>query len=237
MKTIFMGNYWQTNNQQKEPIEWIVLKEEDEKIYLLSKYCLDCVPYSDGHKTAWKNSLMRKWLNEYFVNEAFSLEEQSNIILSEVKTNSGGWYGPMLDGGSPVQDKVFLPSVAEAILYFESTEWHDIVAEQKRITRPTYYASERGCFYSRLEYSPLKYLSAYNGNINPNQPYWHFADNIFAKKEALCDDTPENRWASNWYLRSPGNGVVEVAANGEIRSYTTKNIAHTAVRPAMWVKK
>lgn len=142
MKTIFLGNYWQSNCKNKEPIEWLVLKEDDEKMYIISKYCLDCVPYSDGHKTVWKNSLMRKWLNNYFLNEAFSFKEQDRIVLTDIKTQQGGWFGPMLDGGTPVQDKVFLPSIAEAILYFGSTEWHDVVAAQKRIARPTLYAYE-----------------------------------------------------------------------------------------------
>ena len=29
MKTIFFGNYWQSNSKEKEPIEWLVLKEEE----------------------------------------------------------------------------------------------------------------------------------------------------------------------------------------------------------------
>ena len=240
MKTIFLGNYWQSNCKNKEPIEWLVLKEDDEKMYIISKYCLDCVPYSDGHKTVWKNSLMRKWLNNYFLNEAFSFKEQDRIVLTDIKTQAGGWVGPMLDCGTPVQDKVFLPSIAEAILYFGSTEWHDIVAEQKRIARPTLYAYEHCCWISRLEYSPLsadavKYV--YNNAFDSNNSYWHFAENFFAKKEPLEEDTPQNRWSSSWYLRSPGNGIVCVEGDGTINSDYSKNFERTTIRPAMWIKK
>lgn len=195
MKTVRFGNYWQSNNEEKEPIDWIVLKEETDKMYVLSKYCLDYVPYSDGHNLAWRNSLMRKWLNEDFINNAFSNEEQKKIILSDIRTESGGWYGPYLDSGNAVKDKVFIPSIAEAILYFGSTNWHDIDAEQKRITGPTNYAYDKGC-----RVYPL-------------------------------------RWTSCWYLRTSGNNIIHVTANGEIRDSSAKNFKGTAVRPAMWIKK
>lgn len=115
MKTISFGNYWQSNNTDKEPIEWIVLKEEEDKMYVLSKYCLDCVPYSNGNKTIWEDSFARKWLNTKFINNAFSVEEQDKILLSDIKTDK--WWGTRLDKGTPVKDKIFLPSISEAILY------------------------------------------------------------------------------------------------------------------------
>ena len=130
MKTIQFGNYWQSNDTEKEPIEWLVLKEEEDRMYVLSKYCLDCGPYSDGHKLDWKNSVARQWLNEKFLRNAFTTEEQERILLSDVKTASG-WCTARLDGGTAVQDKVFLPSIAEMILLFGSDEWHDIIAEQQ----------------------------------------------------------------------------------------------------------
>ena len=45
---IVLGHYKQDNDLSngKEPIEWIVLSNEEEKILLLSKYGLDCLPYN-----------------------------------------------------------------------------------------------------------------------------------------------------------------------------------------------
>ena len=98
MKTILWGNYWQTNSIEKEPIEWIVLKEENDKMCVISKYCLDCVPYcKTGETFIWKNSYVRKWLNKVFINDAFSKEEQKRIIWSEVKpTDMDGIAPPNL---------------------------------------------------------------------------------------------------------------------------------------------
>lgn len=232
MKTVVMGNYWQSSNKEKEPIEWIVLREDGDKQYLLSKYCLDCVPYCDGHKIAWKHSLMRKWLNDEFLNAAFTAEEQENILLTNVQTQPGGWFGPALDVSQPVSDKIFLPSIAEAILFFDSTEWHDIDAEQKRIARPTYYACERGCWADCLEYVPPKYIYL-SDNINPEALYWQTA----SKQQDIGEDTPQMRWSARWFLRSAGYDKIEVGHTGEISSLTAQFSEHTAVRPAMWVKR
>ncbi len=231
MRTVWLGNYWQSNDKEKEPIEWIVLKEEEDKIYLLSKYCLDCVPYSDGGKIAWKHSFARKWLNSEFLNAAFSAEEQEKILLSDVQTEPGGWFGPWLDISTAVKDKVFLPSIAEAILYFDSTEWHDIDAEQRRIARPTNYACERGCWADCLEYGPLKYTSL--KDVNPDAFYWQST----SKPLDFGEDTEQMRWSAKWFLRSSGYDKIEVGRTGEISSLTAQFSDHTAIRPAMWIKK
>ena len=63
-----------------------VLKEDDEQMYVISKYCLDCVPYTESSKIAWKNSYIRNWLNSYFLNTAFSAEQQEKIISAKIKT-------------------------------------------------------------------------------------------------------------------------------------------------------
>lgn len=235
MKTLLFGNYWQTNNVEKEPIEWLVLKEEEDKIYVISKLCLDFVPYSNGHHTLWKNSLMRKWLNQTFINEAFSAEEQERIILSEVRTDPCGWYGQKEDNGKPVKDNIFLPSIMEAIRYFDSETWHDILAEQKRIARPSNYANEKGCWSWCLKYAPLEFYSIYEDSIDPNKSYWAYDST--GCDEDFKEDSSEQRWSTCWYLRSPGYGTVIIEPNGEIRSYSEKNHQGAAVRPAMWIKK
>jgi len=242
MKTIFLGNYRQTNSQEKEPIEWIVLKEDDDKMYVISKYCLDCVPYSLDGKIAWKNSFMRQWLNENFLNEAFSAEEQERILLSDVKT-SCDWSIPTLDRGFAVQDKVFLPSVAEMILFFGSEKWYDLAAEQKRITRPTKFAYENGSFifplisktYGKKESRQL-YAIHKDSSYLEDTPHWK-CDISALRNTSFEDDTPQKRLGCQWYLRSSGNGIHSVDWEGRIQSYTAENLDGTAIRPAMWIKK
>lgn len=243
MKTILFGKYWQSSDESKEPIEWIVLKEDSEKMYVLSKYCLDCIPYNDGNKTIWKDSFARKWLNTKFINAAFSVEEQDKILLSDTKTDK--WWGPRLDKGKPVKDKIFIPSISEAILHFDSTEWHDIFAEQKRIARPTRYAYERGCWAYPLEYGKIKDTSPLRSinqdNFNKNNSYWYYDGGISRSQrdDLFENDTAEKRWSCRWYLRSPSQYILCVSRDGEIYEITAERetlYGGTAIRPAMWIK-
>ena len=76
---IVFGRYEQDNDlgNGPEPIEWIVLDTQDGKALLLSKYGLDAVPYNDDNNSAgtWETCTLRTWLNDTFLNAAFTQEE------------------------------------------------------------------------------------------------------------------------------------------------------------------
>lgn len=245
MKFIEFGTYPQSNNGEREPIEWLILKEDDEKQYIISKHCLNCIPYDDNNgKTNWENSYAREWLNNSFHLQAFSVEEQEKIILSNIKTSSGIWNGK-IDSGKTTQDKIFLPSVSEAILYFGAQKQNDIIAEQKRIARPTNVAYENGCFLWPLVYDKLKYTAAYKAemgdNFNENNPYWHLQGGEKGKLARNNDkyepDTTTLRWACQWFLRSNGHLNYIVREDGSIGCPYSIEIGHVGIRPAMWIKK
>ena len=72
--TIF-GRYEQDNNADNGPenILWVVLELDDEKMVLLSRDGLAARPYNaEAGDTTWETCSLRKWLNEDFLNEAFS---------------------------------------------------------------------------------------------------------------------------------------------------------------------
>lgn len=86
---ITFGHYEQdedlTNGQ--EPIEWIVLDvdEENQKAFLLSKYCLETkVVYPERVPMYWGASTLREWMNGEFLNAAFTAEEQEKILTTTV---------------------------------------------------------------------------------------------------------------------------------------------------------
>ena len=122
MKKVKFGNYWQTNDKVKEPIEWLVLAEKDGKTLLLAKHGLDCRQYQYGSSCSitWKNCDLRKWLHSTFINNAFSEKEQQSIVPTQNKTND-----------VETEDKVFLLSVEEADKY---------LTQKTRKCRPTPYA-------------------------------------------------------------------------------------------------
>lgn len=133
--TILFGSYEQDNKTSngKESIEWIVLKKEPGKIFVTSKYILDYQDYNKEYASvSWESSSIRKWLNETFVNAAFTNGEQSKILTVTIKEE-----GFAQSKDNTTQDRVFLLSRAEVLSLFSS-------AEERRCA-PTAYAQAQGC--------------------------------------------------------------------------------------------
>ena len=107
--TIQFGAYEQDNNYSngKEPIDWMVLTIEDNKALLISKYALDCQPFSTNNGIVWDSSSLRRWLNSSFLNEAFTIEEQAIILTTEVT----------VDRGNNTTDMIFIQSAEEQDKY------------------------------------------------------------------------------------------------------------------------
>ena len=120
---IKFGNYWQSNDKNKEAIKWKVLDIKNGKALLISKYALDCKPYNQNNcNITWEECTLRKWINSDFINNAFSEEEQQIIILTKNDTRNS----------KTTEDKVFLLSIEEAQKYFKNDE--------ERKCTPTPYA-------------------------------------------------------------------------------------------------
>ena len=120
---IKFGAYEQDNNTSngKEDIEWLVLDKQDGKVLVISKYALDCQQYNKSYTdVTWETCSLRKWLNNTFINNAFSTEEQALIPTVTVSAEKNPWYGT--NPGNATQDKVFLLSFHEVSKYFDSND-------------------------------------------------------------------------------------------------------------------
>ena len=126
---ITFGRYEQDNITifGPEPIEWIVLDVQDGKALLLSRYGLYPQKYNtEWIAVTWENCTLRAWLNDDFLNEAFSSEEQSSILVTEVDNSDAQCFdwttveGDKTTGGNNTEDKIFLLSCAEANQYLEA---------------------------------------------------------------------------------------------------------------------
>ena len=110
-RIICFGQYEQDN--EVKPIEWIVLRSNDERTLLVSKYVLSLQTYTGNKDTSaectWSSSTIRKWLNGDFYNEAFSGAEKNAITTTEISQE-----------GKTTKDKVFLLSSSEVTIYFGS---------------------------------------------------------------------------------------------------------------------
>ena len=81
------------------PIEWYVLKKENGQALLFSKYVLACEPYGDGEPEqgeyigcVWRDSELRRWLNDDFLNKAFTKEEQDRLLYTSDDLYYNGSY-------------------------------------------------------------------------------------------------------------------------------------------------
>ena len=95
-----------------KPIKWIVLQAENKEAFLLSDVILDKQAYNtDFEYITWEESSLRAWLNEKFINRAFSDEEKGKINITEIVNQDNPKYGS--EGGRNTSDKIFLLSLSE----------------------------------------------------------------------------------------------------------------------------
>lgn len=130
------GVYEQDNDTAtgKELIEWLVLKVDDGKALVVSKYGLDCKEYNEKFVPVdWEACTLRAWLNGDFINTAFSAEEKA--MISTVTVPAIKERGETAKIGNDTQDQVFLLHYSEldGDINFKSCE-------------PTKYAAANGAF-------------------------------------------------------------------------------------------
>lgn len=138
--TLMYGLYEQDNNLQngKEPISWLVLSVEGNRVLLLSDKCLDAQPYNSGAGLfTWETCSLRSWLNNDFYNTSFSNDERNRVLDTRLdNTDALGEIGNS-NGGNETNDRVFLLSWYEFDQYLND--------DQRRAV-PTEYARAR--YYS-----------------------------------------------------------------------------------------
>lgn len=123
MNAVTFGSYAKSEiaGANFEPLEWIVLEKQNGKALLLSKYIIDCMPYEkNAYEIVWENSSLRNWLNNDFLNAAFTAEEK-NLILQTNCYNQGSTV-QSIGGGNNTLDYLFCPSVDEMRKYFGEGE-------------------------------------------------------------------------------------------------------------------
>ena len=124
--TVKMGKFEQDNDLSNGPeeIEWDVIKYEDGKYYVISKYILTAMRFSeDGKKKSWSDSTLRRWMNGEFFETAFSEEERKYIQDTYIKSES-------------TTDKIFCISYSNLV--------SDIVDRRVKFGLPTEYALSKG---------------------------------------------------------------------------------------------
>jgi hypothetical protein len=128
---ITFGSYEQDGNSSNgaEDIEWVVLERKGNRALVISQYCIEQKSFNDTFSSVlWETCTLRNWLNKSFLNTAFSDNEQTKIISSNISTD-----------GRNTTDKVFLLSEDEATKYFET--------DYDRKTDATEHVSTSDCYW------------------------------------------------------------------------------------------
>lgn len=142
---IVFGRFEQDNDMENGPEEivWIVVGKEENRLLLLSKYCLDNQPYhSKNGSVTWEESLMRSWLNGEFCDAVFTAPEQMLLEETELVNRDNTRYGT--PGGANTVDRVFLLSVDEVKTYLTHSQCYGQV---------TAYADARDCYNNASGYA------------------------------------------------------------------------------------
>lgn len=106
-----------------EYIEWRVIAVEDRKALLLAEYLLDHRCYDSGtvsQSVTWENCVLRQWLHQNFLHQAFNNTERSCIV--PVITSEDAGDGDETEGWNDVQDQVFALSIDEVRQYLVSND-------------------------------------------------------------------------------------------------------------------
>lgn len=184
---IYFGNYWQNDTNgdgkadqadEKEPIKWRVLSVDRDDAFLLADQNLDCRPYNETFTdVTWETCTLRRWLNDDFLKEAFTADEQSVIKMTAVANHDNEEYET--EGGADTQDKVYLLSYEEVAnpAYGFSRLNKGKNASLTRKAGNTVYARQRGVYTSSAGNAPWWLRSPgssrncasivnYNGHVN-----------------------------------------------------------------------
>ena len=182
--TYRFGSYEQDNNKSngQEDIEWLVLAKEGTKILVISKETLDCKPYNTSYtEVTWETCTLRKWLNNDFINAAFSSDERTMIPTVTVSADKNPDYST--NPGNATQDQVFLLSITEVNKYFSS--------DSARQCEPTDFAVANGV-----------YVNSSNGNC-----WWWLRSPGYYQDNGARVDFFGNVYEYGHYVNKDGNAV------------------------------
>ena len=149
------GTYEQDGEESNgpEPIEWLILDENENGTLLLSRYVLDCVQFNTTKtEVSWESCSLRSWMNDDFYNAAFDDDEKASINTVIIKRNN-------------TSDRIFALDVFEERDYFGHYDpWYSQSSFRgglSPIAPPTKYAESKGVYTCDI-----------TDDVNINDDYW-----------------------------------------------------------------
>lgn len=104
-----------------KPIRWKVLEENGRMRLLFAENIVAYKPYNvERNNMVWQICSLRKWLNRDFLNDAFTLAERMNILITTRQNPANSEYSTQ--SGPETRDKVFVFSFEELEHYLPTFE-------------------------------------------------------------------------------------------------------------------
>lgn len=149
---INFGTYPQSvDGADRTPIKWRVLQNSGRELFILSEYILDCRRYHGEYADiTWRDSDLRKWLNDEFYNASFNDSEKRLIKTTHCADNG--------EGSTNTEDKVFLPSVSEVKELTDKLGEDSLSAKRRAI----------GTEFSKIKKNDGCYLYVYDKKVRDN---------------------------------------------------------------------
>lgn len=157
---IYFGHYAQNyDGKDNSPIAWIVLERNKDTALIISEKVLELMPFHDNMDGAlWGKSSIRKWLNNDFVNSAFSETERKSIIQAG---------SSRLINSKTLQsnDKIFFLDITEARKYFLSSDTFEAKASScENIKTTSKYRNAAVTVFANREH--VDYIPLYEKDNN-----------------------------------------------------------------------
>ena len=228
---ITFGHYEQDGDLSNgpEPIEWEIVSEEDGRLLLISRYALDCQPYNNENAAStWETCSLRAWLNDDFVNTAFSSAEQEYIIPATLTNPDNEIWG--IEGGNDTEDKVFCLSYEEVMQYYDYTDTTEEYVGWDGVENITYY------YFPALMAEQTPYALS-----QPNNYAGTYIDQYAYAQLAQDHNYPDENLEAVyviWWLRSPIDDQSTCVVNyqGDVNMATGPLSTYCeGVRPAIYI--
>ena len=219
-KYFTLGLYEQDNKRETgpEPIEWMVLARDGDRVLVISRYILDSIRYDEEYRrVTWETCTLRAWLNGEFLYSAFDPDEQLLIRMTHVTADPNPDFD--VDPGADTEDKLFLLSIPEAEAYFH----------------PDPYVFPRGVSTKLYEKELAKY------EAKPSTLYCKTT--AYAAARGNIPRGGVFKGAANWWLRAPGMRASSAALADPYGLFDTWGAVVNCdgssylygVRPVMWI--
>ena len=132
------GRWPLVRDGEPEPLEWRPVREEEGRLLLVSRLGLETKVFSRVRGCAWEDCSLRSWLNEQFLQTAFTEEERRAILETKLPADRNPDYDT--DPGGDTVDRVFVLSLSEYKEYFTGA------AAAWRCCEPSALARWQGAF-------------------------------------------------------------------------------------------